>query len=111
RVTAHEVLLRSAYPADGRRMRAWLRNPVGAIAGLSFWSDSNGGGVRRVRWARKRLRPVRRPRPTHDHGRPPPAGHATTRLTLPGVQSGGSKEMADRAGARWPPSRSGQIPT
>ncbi len=37
RVAAHRSMLRPAYPATGREMRAWLRNPVGELAGLSMW--------------------------------------------------------------------------
>lgn len=40
RVADHRATLRSAFPADGRRMRAWLRDPIGAIAGLSLWTGS-----------------------------------------------------------------------
>ena len=32
----HRRLLRSAFPADGRRIRAWLRAPAGRIDALSF---------------------------------------------------------------------------
>jgi transcriptional regulator with XRE-family HTH domain len=46
RVAAHEALLRAAFPADGRGMRAWLRDPVGSVAALSFWPDSHARTVR-----------------------------------------------------------------
>lgn len=36
RVAAHASLLRAALPADGRSMRAWLREGTGAVAVLSF---------------------------------------------------------------------------
>lgn len=56
RLGAHATVLRSAYPADGRRMRGWLRRPVGTVAALSFLSDSHArrasntiAGVQRVR--------------------------------------------------------------
>lgn len=56
RVAAHGALLRAAFPADGRLMRAWLRKPGKRVAALSFFSDSTGSGgsgryvgVRRVR--------------------------------------------------------------
>jgi hypothetical protein len=32
----HNAVLRSKFPADGRLMRAWLRNPWNAVAALSF---------------------------------------------------------------------------
>lgn len=37
RVAAHATMLRSAYPADGRQMSAWIREPRGAIVALSAW--------------------------------------------------------------------------
>lgn len=39
RIAEHRSVLRSAYPADGRHMRRWLRDPVGSIAALSRWAD------------------------------------------------------------------------
>ena len=36
RVDAHRAFLRAALPADGPSMRAWLREPTGAIRALSF---------------------------------------------------------------------------
>ena len=38
RVADHRTMLRSAYPADGRAMRTWLRDPYGPIAVLSMWA-------------------------------------------------------------------------
>jgi transcriptional regulator with XRE-family HTH domain len=55
RIVKFRTMLRSAYPASGRKMQAWLRNPVGPIAGLSLWADSRGQA--------HRLSPVRRVRP------------------------------------------------
>lgn len=52
RIAAHRSVLRAAVPAGVRAMRAWLAQPVGAIAGLSTWSVDGGGSrapVRRVR--------------------------------------------------------------
>lgn len=37
RISEFHAMLRSAYPADGRQMRGWLRDPDGSIAGLSMW--------------------------------------------------------------------------
>ncbi len=58
RVAAHAAMLRGALPDDGRAIRRWLRDPVRAVSGLSFWTDSLGetGGptqrpIRRVRAA------------------------------------------------------------
>jgi hypothetical protein len=39
RIAEHRSVLRSAYPADGRQMRRWLRDPVGSIAALSRWLE------------------------------------------------------------------------
>jgi hypothetical protein len=61
RVAAHSALLRAAFPADGRLMRQWLRQPAGRVAALSFFSDSNGDGAKRGFSGRQR---VRRP-PNH----------------------------------------------
>jgi transcriptional regulator with XRE-family HTH domain len=35
-VARHAAVLRSKLPSDGRRLRGWLRNPVGRIDALSF---------------------------------------------------------------------------
>ena len=56
RVAAHEAMLRTAFPMDGRGIRAWLRRPVAPVAALSFWPDSPAGNVR------PDLTPVRRVR-------------------------------------------------
>ena len=56
RLADHAATLRSALPADGRRLRAWLRAPAGPIAALTFLSIAPPGprsvgsaGVRRAR--------------------------------------------------------------
>lgn len=49
-------VLRSAFSADGRQIRRWLRNPVGSIAALSPWSGVQTvptAPTRRVRGARQ----------------------------------------------------------
>jgi hypothetical protein len=46
RHAAHAGLLRRAFPSDGRAMSAWMRRPVGAISGLSFWPDVRPGSLR-----------------------------------------------------------------
>jgi DNA-binding Xre family transcriptional regulator len=56
RIADHRTTLRAAYPDDGRRVRAWLADPVGSVAGLSMWRET-------VR-ARNATAPVRRVRPT-----------------------------------------------
>ncbi|MDQ3937054.1 MAG: helix-turn-helix transcriptional regulator [Chloroflexota bacterium] len=61
RVGAHSTTLRAAFPADGRSMAAWLRNPAQPVAALSFWSYARQTSskqrlatVKRVRRPRKR---------------------------------------------------------
>lgn len=52
RLGAFRTILRSAFPADGRSMRAWLRDPVGPIDGLSLWEfdgSTSPTPVQRVR--------------------------------------------------------------
>ena len=46
RVAAHDGALRVAFPDRGRRVRAWLRRPVGRLSGLRFFSSTNRGGPR-----------------------------------------------------------------
>lgn len=52
----HSHLLATAFPADGRHMRRWLRKPQGSIAALSFWSDTRPGSVRRTISQTQRVR-------------------------------------------------------
>jgi transcriptional regulator with XRE-family HTH domain len=56
RVEAHAAMLAGALPDDRRTIRRWLRDPVGTVAALSFWTDSRdttrrqgSSPVRRVR--------------------------------------------------------------
>lgn len=56
RVRAHAAALRSAFPGDGRRMRGWLRKPVGAIRALSFWANFTGTTATQTAAARRRVR-------------------------------------------------------
>ena len=58
RLAAHASVLRTAFPDDGRRMRAWLAHPDGEVRALGFLSDSHArkavagsSGVQRVRRA------------------------------------------------------------
>ncbi len=41
RVAAHRRVLRSAYPADGRKLRAWVTAPMSPISALTFYADAN----------------------------------------------------------------------
>ncbi|CAN5826325.1 hypothetical protein BH24CHL6_BH24CHL6_00280 [soil metagenome] len=56
RAARHSASLRSAFPADGRRMRSWLRQPAGRTRSLSFWSSSTVGGANRTHATRRRVR-------------------------------------------------------
>lgn len=56
RVEAHAAMLAGALPDDRRVIRRWLRDPVGGVAGLTFWTDSRATGVRQAE------RPIRRVR-------------------------------------------------
>ena len=62
RVEQHRTVLRAAFPADGRTMRGWLRQPAGTIAALSMWPlpDSRGGARQRSRVRRPAPRPTYR---------------------------------------------------
>jgi hypothetical protein len=42
RVEAHTAMFRGALPQSGPAVRHWLRDPVGTIGGMSFWSDESG---------------------------------------------------------------------
>jgi hypothetical protein len=42
RVEAHRAMLHAALPDGGRAVGRWLRDPVGAVNGLSFWTDMRG---------------------------------------------------------------------
>jgi hypothetical protein len=58
RIEAHEAMVRSALPLDGRAMRSWLRDPARAVAALSFWPSSHGRTGRPSRKPVRRVRPV-----------------------------------------------------
>ena len=53
RVSAHSTLLHSAYPVDGRSVRAWLRRPVGRIAGPRFLRRFQPSSARARSWCPK----------------------------------------------------------
>jgi transcriptional regulator with XRE-family HTH domain len=57
RVREHRGLLRTAFPATGHAIRAWLQHPGGGrISGLSFWSDVAAGPASRVSSQVRRVR-------------------------------------------------------
>ncbi|HEX7471742.1 MAG TPA: helix-turn-helix transcriptional regulator [Candidatus Limnocylindrales bacterium] len=39
RATEHRTLLRAAFPADGRRLAGWLRDPREPVSMLAMWPD------------------------------------------------------------------------
>lgn len=51
-----EATFRAAYPARGRAVRSWIRQPKGPLAGLWFLSASNTATNTRTRGSRKRVR-------------------------------------------------------
>ena len=49
RVAAHRSMLRSAFPVDGRSIAAWLADPIGSVAALSFLASTHqASGTRRL---------------------------------------------------------------
>jgi transcriptional regulator with XRE-family HTH domain len=56
RVERHRAMLRSAFPANGHDMRAWLRSPAGRIAALSFWANDSRGSTTGSMATPKRVR-------------------------------------------------------
>jgi transcriptional regulator with XRE-family HTH domain len=61
RLAEHRELLRGAFPADGRRLGEWLRDPADRVDGLTFLAYPRGGTgtrslstVKRVRRSRRR---------------------------------------------------------
>ena len=63
----HSVVLDGALPARSRKVRRWIREPVGPLAGLWFLSDVGVADVKRNPSA---IRRVRVPRPRSENGRP-----------------------------------------
>lgn len=61
RVDAHGVLLRSVFVRDQTRLRAYLRDPVGPVAVLTFLSYCSESRLRQRTKSRKRFRVVSSP--------------------------------------------------
>src|SRR6476646_239044 len=57
RIQAHRAVLRAAFPADGRAIGGWLRNPTQPIRALSLWPSARG---RNAIAGRPRIRRVSR---------------------------------------------------
>lgn len=56
RVEAHAAMLAGALPDDRRKIRQWLRDPVGGVAGLTFWTDTRVAGARQANRSIRRVR-------------------------------------------------------
>ena len=56
RVRAHASTFRAALPDDGRRLRGWLREPVGELRAISFVSNARHGGGRSAFSTPRRVR-------------------------------------------------------
>lgn len=57
-LSAFRTMLRSAFPADGRRMLAWLRDPAGAVDGMSLWQGPESTSPAPARRVRRPWRPA-----------------------------------------------------
>lgn len=55
-VAAHQAVLRSAFPADGRRLAAWLRDPSGRLDALTFLPYARRVSTRRDFGTPRRVR-------------------------------------------------------
>jgi transcriptional regulator with XRE-family HTH domain len=62
RVAAHREMLRAAFPADGRTLRRWVREPDRDLRALSFWSEAQLTASNPKIAARQRVR-TRSPEP------------------------------------------------
>ena len=56
RLFDREPVLRQMLPAAATRIRAWIRNPSGTLAGTWFLSDSGRSGLRGLQGPRIRVR-------------------------------------------------------
>ena len=74
RIAVHNAMLRTAFPVDGRSVRAWLREPGERVAALSIWHVGRGENVRAdaapVRRVRKPRSRLARPGSSTDRGVP-----------------------------------------
>ena len=59
RVAEHALTLRAFLPDDGRRLRAWLRDPQGTLGALALLPDPRSTNVRRNVATVRRVRPGR----------------------------------------------------
>jgi len=56
RIAAHAAMMHAALPDDLRTIRRWLRDPIGTVAALSFWTDTRGTTTRRAKGPIRRVR-------------------------------------------------------
>jgi transcriptional regulator with XRE-family HTH domain len=54
RVAENRTVLRTGFPAGGREMRRWLRDPESSIDGLSMWVEPSARRTAPVRRVRRR---------------------------------------------------------
>lgn len=66
-VHAHAATLDAALPSGGDDVRAWLRSPVGPMAGILFVANISRGSGTRSRVGIQRVRTPRRSRHAWDH--------------------------------------------
>jgi transcriptional regulator with XRE-family HTH domain len=57
RLAAHESVLRAAFPNDRRSVVRWLRDPVGDIAAIASWPDSQYAARKPATASKRRVRP------------------------------------------------------
>jgi transcriptional regulator with XRE-family HTH domain len=57
RIQSHGAMLRAAFPADGRSIGEWLRDPTRSIRALSFWPIVRRGTASRGSTSIRRVRP------------------------------------------------------
>lgn len=69
RLAQHAMVLRTAFPTDGRSMPGWLRRPDRPVAALSFMPNDHPGDARRSIATAKRVR--RAPRASAGDDDPP----------------------------------------
>jgi transcriptional regulator with XRE-family HTH domain len=77
RLADHATVLRAAFPDDGRKVRAWRRNPSGPLRALSFLSDARLANRTAARSSRRRVRAGR------SGSRAPETGPRTDHVSRP----------------------------
>lgn len=65
-VRAHAATLDAAFPSRGAEVRAWLRSPVGPMAGILFVANISRGSATRSRVGIQRVRAARTGRRARD---------------------------------------------